>query len=276
MNATGEGVDAGASPLKPTVTRGWPDDDDGDATEADERRRSARAELWEDWWFEARNPSALELLASMPGADVDARTKWRHLRETREVDPGGMTAAMLAAERDDPESIVALTAMGADLNVRDGGEATALHHAAHRNAARAAVALLDQGADPNAQRPDGSTAAILAAYGTQRDVLNVLIDRHPDVDLTLRDGGNATVAGHCAQRGLRNELLAILKKCGPGGAGRLRRGEKVYLAKKRELTEQLEILPAEMLAELAKSWRARPLAGDDKKALIVKLLQQTP
>lgn len=60
------------------------------------------------------------------------------------------------------------------------------------------------------------------------------------------------------------------------GRGRLRRGEKVYLAKKRELTGQLTVLSEEMLADLAKSWRARPVAGDDKKALIVKLLQQTP
>ena len=89
-------------------------------------------------------------------------------------------------------------------------------------------------------------------------------------------GGNATVAGHAAQRKLREELLEVLKRCGPGGAGRLRRGEKVYLSKKRELTGQLEELTQEMLVELAKSWRARPAAGDDKKALIVKLLQQTP
>lgn len=84
------------------------------------------------------------------------------------------------------------------------------------------------------------------------------------------------MAGHAAQRRLDDELLRILKKCGPGGAGRLRRGEKVYLAKKRELTGQLTGLSAEMLADLADSWQARPAAGDDKNALIVKLLQQTP
>lgn len=84
------------------------------------------------------------------------------------------------------------------------------------------------------------------------------------------------MAGHAAQRRLDDELLDILKKCGPGGAGRLRRGDKVYLGKKCELVGQLEGLSAEMLADLAKSWQARPAAGDDKKALVVKLLQQTP
>jgi hypothetical protein len=72
------------------------------------------------------------------------------------------------------------------------------------------------------------------------------------------------------------ELLAILVRSGPGGAGKLRRGEKTYLAKKSELTRQLEGMPRDMLAELATSWRARPSVEDDKKALIVKLLQQTP
>ena len=84
------------------------------------------------------------------------------------------------------------------------------------------------------------------------------------------------MAGHAAQRKLREELLEVLKRCGPGGAGGLRRGEKIYLSKKKELTGQLETLTEEMLLDLAKKWRARPAAGDDKKALIVKLLQQTP
>jgi hypothetical protein len=37
----------------------------------------------------------------------------------------------------------------------------------------------------------------------------------------------------------------------------------------------MQLVPLQ-LAELVKSWRARPAAGDDKKALIVKLLQRTP
>ena len=56
----------------------------------------------------------------------------------------------------------------------------------------------------------------------------------------------------------------------------MRRGEKTYLAKRSELTRQLQGMPREMLAELAASWRARASAEDDKKAIIVKLMQQTP
>jgi hypothetical protein len=81
----------------------------------------------------------------------------------------------------------------------------------------------------------------------RRETLRLLIARHPAVDLTLRDNNNATVAGHCAQRKLNDELLDILQKCGPGGAGRMVRGEKVYLAKKAELTQQLQGLSVEML-----------------------------
>ena len=40
--------------------------------------RAAKAALWETWWFEARNADALAVLAKMPDADVDARTKIPH------------------------------------------------------------------------------------------------------------------------------------------------------------------------------------------------------
>ena len=254
-------------------------EDDEDDESAGRLRKTA---LWERWWFEARNAPALELLARMPGANLNAKTKARYdykgdTSTKATWIQGGHTAATLAAQRDDPQSIVMLADMGADLDARDDNDATALHHAAHADAARATEALLDAGADPNMQDSrDGSTAAILAAYGSRRKTLGVLIARHPAVDLTLRDAGHATVAGHAAQRGLHGHVLDILRLCGPGGAGRLARGQKSYLAGRRELNEQLQGLSAEMLVELAQSWRARPAPGDDKKTLIVKLLQQTP
>lgn len=242
----------------------------------DASSRAAKAALWETWWFEARNADALAVLAKMPDADVDARTKSRIDPKAKQAwVPGGNTAVILAAQRDDPRSIIALRDLGADLNATDDNGATALHHAAFADAAGATRALLECGADGDARDSrDGSTPAILAAYGSRRNALAVLLSAN--VDLTLRDVGNATVAGHCAQRRLTGELTEILVACGPGGAGKLRRGEKTYLSKKKELAGQLEVLDSAQLREIARAWRARPAKEDDRKALIVKLLQATP
>jgi hypothetical protein len=171
--------------------------------------------------------------------------------------------------------VFTLHELGADLDATDDNGATALHHAAFSDAAGAIRALLKCGADGDARdRRDGSTPAILAAYGSRRKALAALLDSN--VDLKIRDVGNATVAGHCAQRRLTAELTKILVACGPGGAGGLRRGEKTFLSKKKELTGQLETLDRAQLYEIARAWRARPAEGDDAKALIVKLLQTTP
>lgn len=243
----------------------------------DASSRAAKAALWETWWFEARNADALSVLAKMPDADVDAKTKSRIDPKAKQMwVPGGNTAVILAAQRDDPKSVFTLHELGADLDATDDNGATALHHAAFSDAANAINALLKCGADGDAQdKRDGSTPAILAAYGCRRKALGALLDSKK-VDLKIRDVGNATVAGHCAQRRLTGELTKILVACGPGGAGGLRRGEKTFLAKKKELTGQLETLDREQLFEIARAWRARPAEGDDKKALIVKLLQTTP
>lgn len=242
----------------------------------DASSRAAKAALWETWWFEARNADALSVLAKMPDADVDAKTKSRIDPRAKQMwVPGGNTAVILAAQRDDPASVFTLHELGADLDATDDNGATALHHAAFSDAAGAIRALLQCGADGDARDGrDGSTPAILAAYGSRRKALAALLDSN--VDLKIRDVGNATVAGHCAQRRLTAELTKILVACGPGGAGGLRRGEKTFLSKKKELTGQLETLDRAQLYEIARAWRARPAEGDDAKALIVKLLQTTP
>ena len=251
----------------------------------DDREGDSRTALWRDWWFEARNADALAVLAGMPGADVDAATASRvDPRAARAWVPGGVTAVILAAQRDDPASIALLASLGADLDARDENGAAAVHHAAFEDAADAIAALTRAGADLNAQDArDGSTPAILAAFGSRRAALRALIavaeDEGPSrLDLTLRDVGNATVAGHCAQRRLREELLDVLKLCGPGGAGRLRRGQKTYLAERKALERQLETLDEKRLKTLAKSWGARTTTeeGDDKKTLIRALLAPPP
>lgn len=249
-----------------------------EADAGDDDATKQKKELWKTWWFEARNANALDVLSKMPDAKIDAKTPSKiDPKATQAWVPGGYTAVTLAAQRNDAESIAMLAKLGADLDARDDNGAAPLHHAAFENAVDAIGALLDAGCDPNVQDDrDGSTAAILAAYGMRRAALNALIDRHPAVDLTLRDVGHATVAGHCAQRGMRDELVKILVLCGPGGASRMRRGQKDYLAKKAQLTGQFEVLTDDQLREVARSWRARLQGGDDRKAVIVKLLQTTP
>ena len=234
------------------------------ARDDDASMRAQKARLWETWWFEARNADALSVLAKLPDADINATTKQKIDPKAKQMwQPGGYTAVTLAAQRDDGSSIKRLHKLGADLDCRDTNGASPVHHAAFENSVNAMRALLERGADGNAQdERDGSTPAILAAYGMRKQVLAVLLD--------------ATVAGHCAQRKLTSELVRILIQTGPGGAGRLLRGEKVYLAKKKELTGQLEVLSEAELFSVAKAWRARPSEGDAKKELILKLTQVTP
>lgn len=262
------------------------------ARDDDASMRAQKARLWETWWFEARNADALSVLAKLPDADINATTKQKIDPKAKQMwQPGGYTAVTLAAQRDDGSSIKRLHELGADLDCRDTNGASPVHHAAFENSVNAMRALLERGADGNAQdERDGSTPAILAAYGMRKQVLAVLLDWNDSVapktgppgieprvlDLGLRDSGNATVAGHCAQRKLTSELVRILIQTGPGGAGRLLRGEKVYLAKKKELTGQLEVLSEAELFSVAKAWRARPSEGDAKKELILKLTQVTP
>jgi hypothetical protein len=239
--------------------------------------------LWETWWFEARNADALQVLAKMPGANVDAETKSRWDPSAKQTwVQGGYTAVMLAAQRNDSASIARLHELGADLNARDANGACALHHAAFADASDAVLALLDRGADGNARDArDGSTPAVLAAFGSRRKALRAFLEwnettENPTLEYGIRDVGNATVAGHCAQRRLSEELTRILLFAGPGGAGRLRRGEKSYLGKKKELAGQLEVLSRDELYEIARRWRARPEPEDDAKMLIVKLLRASP
>ena len=138
----------------------------------------------------------------MPDAKIDAKTSSRIDPRAKQACPGG-TAVTLAAQRNDAESI-ALLGLGADLDARDDNGGRPAPRSVE-NAVNAIEALLG-GRDPNIKDDrDGSTAVILAAYGMRRAALDALIDKHPAVDLTLRDVGNATVAGHCAQRGLCEE-----------------------------------------------------------------------
>ena len=100
-----------------------------------------------------------------------------------------------------------------------------------------------------------------------------------------RDNGKATIAGHLAQRargneGMKNVLAKVIAYAGPGGCGKLKRGEKAYLMKKKELTGQLSELDCDDLVFIINHWRLGSLlnasAMMEKKKLIEIILMATP
>ena len=111
-------------------------------------------------------------------------------------------------------------------------------------------------------------------------------------DLSLMDEGNATVAGHCAFRGMSAQLVEVLAAAGPGGVVELRRGSKHYRALKKQLERQLQSLDLLELQQVAQAWGLEThesqnnAAGDDntmsttedqrKKELVSVLLAASP
>jgi len=82
----------------------------------------------------------------MPGANLDAKTKGRvDPKAAQPWVPGGHSAVVLAAQRDDPDSIAMLAGLGADVDARDDNGATAMMHAAVTNSTRAVEALIVAG-----------------------------------------------------------------------------------------------------------------------------------
>ena len=83
------------------------------------------------------------------------------------------------------------------------------------------------------------------------------------------------MGGHLAQRKMRPQLLRVMKESGPGGPGRLKRGDKSYLVKRRALQNELSALDVDDLLELSRHWGVRG-APAEKKKLIEALLARTP
>ena len=205
--------------------------------------------LWLKDWFACENPRAVRVLASMPVARCDARLLGG-------VDAGGTWVSG-----------------GTTLDDDDGR--FAMHHAAAHGHANVARALAEIGCDVNAvDECEGSTPLILAACFERAEVFDALLDLGADV--TVRDFGNATCAGHLAQRAPRMnaQLARVLKIAGPGGCGRLKRGEKSYLTKRKSLKRELESLDVQSLVDVAVYWRAnvRSAGSPPEKAKLVDLL----
>lgn len=128
-------------------------------------RESARDQTALMWAVARRHAEVVKVLLEH-GADVHARTRARPLRvmldegprrsfktsvqDARQIDAGGSTALLFAAQAGDVESATLLIAAGANVNdtAADGNSALVL--AAFSGQSDVARLLIDRGADPNA------------------------------------------------------------------------------------------------------------------------------
>jgi len=234
--------------------------------------------LWLENWFACENPRAVRVLASMPVARCDARLLGGVDARTGAWVSGGTTLGMRASAQGDEAMVRELANVvgAAHLTILDDDDGRfAIHHAAAHGHANVVRALAEIGCDVNAKDEcDGSTPLILAACFERTEVFDVLLDLGADV--TVRDFGNATCAGHLAQRAPRMnaQLSRVLKIAGPGGCGRLKRGEKSYLTKRKSLKRELESLDVQSLVDVAVYWRAnvRNAGSPPEKAKLIDLL----
>src|SRR5204862_209989 len=109
----------------------------------------------------------------------------------------------------DASALKALISAGADVNHRDHEGITALILAANRDDAEKARLLISAGARLNMAAADGTTALMAAAESNGRNVLSVLIDAKADPDRQhhLRGGSDARAAQQDShQRDRRQQL----------------------------------------------------------------------
>ena len=251
--------------------------EDGTTRESVTRTVANDRALWLKDWFACENPRAVRVLASMPVARCDARLLGGVDAGGTWVS-GGTTLGMRASARGDEAMVRELANVvgAAHLTTLDDDDGRfAMHHAAAHGHANVARALAEIGCDVNAvDECEGSTPLILAACFERAEVFDALLDLGADV--TVRDFGNATCAGHLAQRAPRMnaQLARVLKIAGPGGCGRLKRGEKSYLTKRKSLKRELESLDVQSLVDVAVYWRAnvRSAGSPPEKAKLVDLL----
>jgi hypothetical protein len=236
-------------------------------------------QLWRENWFACENPGALRVLAAMPVAQVNARRIGALDPISKTWTPGGATLGTLSAGARGGGGDAFVRELCAVVGIEhfaieDDDGRLPLHHAAAFGRQDIVRALVELGCDVDARDgSEGSTALILAAYFERADTVDVLLDL--GADFSIRDDGNVTVGGHLAQRKMRPQLLRVLKLSGPGGPGRLKRGDKSYLVKRRALQNELGALDLDELFSLARHWRVRD-APTEKKKLIEALLARTP
>jgi ankyrin repeat protein len=169
----------------------------GATVNVSERDRNQTALMWA---VARRHPAVVRLLLEH-GADVHARTRVRPLRvmldqgprravktsvqDARQIEAGGSTALVFAAEVGDARSAQHLLAAGANANdtAADGG--SALARAAFAGHSEVARVLIDAGADVNAAGAGYSALHAAALRGDLATVQALLVKgADPNVQLT--------------------------------------------------------------------------------------------
>lgn len=135
------------------------------------------------WAVAEKRPDVVKLLVDM-GADTHIRSHVRtQIVNTTgnadasgviEIEQGGYTALMFAAQMDELESARLLLAAGADANETAPVGTSALVIAAHSDSSAVATLLLDKGADPNAGGA-GYTALHAAVLRGNLDLVKALL-----------------------------------------------------------------------------------------------------
>jgi ankyrin len=166
----------------------------GARVNASENSRGQSALMWA---VAERHPEVVKLLLE-GGADVHARTRVRTRVVNTEttgfgkqivmnVEQGGYTPLLFAAQRGPVETARLLVAAGADVNDTAPEGTSALVVAAHSRQQDVAMFLLEQGADPNADGA-GYTALHAAILRNEVPLADALLARGVDPTAILKKG----------------------------------------------------------------------------------------
>ena len=147
-----------------------------------------------------RLPSVGPILLLAAVVLVSTTTVWAAANDARVVD---------VAERQDVETLRALIADGADVNVAQADGATALQWAAHWDDLNTVNLLLDAGADANAANDLGVTALMLACENGSALVVERLLEAEADPNATVSTG--ESVLMRAARTGSVGVVSALLE-----------------------------------------------------------------
>ncbi|OEZ63987.1 ankyrin repeat domain-containing protein [Duganella sp. HH105] len=124
-----------------------------------------------------------QLLMDQPGIDLEAKA------------PNGNTALMMAAFRQNKETVLDMIKRGAQVNQKGW---CALHYAAAAGSTEITAILLDKHAYIDAESPSGMTPLMIAAREGQEKVVELLLEQ--GADATLKDGGFHLTAAEFATK----------------------------------------------------------------------------
>ena len=116
---------------------------------------------------------------------------------------------IVAAERNDVDSVKRLLRDGARVQARDAQGRTALMASTYRNHVEVARVLIEAGSDVNAQDAMQNSPLLLAGASGYLDILRMTLAAHPDFTVYNRFGGTALIPA--CERGHVEVVEALLK-----------------------------------------------------------------